>query len=81
MALAPRVLLADADASLMRTLAWMLKQNGYAVQTAASLDDAQSSLLADEFDLLVLDLELVRGQELLVGALRADPALVGLAVL
>ena len=63
MALTPRVLLADGDGALARTMAWMLKQNGYEVQTAGSLDVLESRLDTESYDLLILDLTLVEGAD------------------
>lgn len=67
----PRVLLADADTTLARTLAWMLKQNGYDVTTAHTLDAVEAHLDLEHVDLLLLDLALFEGRELVLGALRA----------
>jgi CheY-like chemotaxis protein len=54
-----RVLLADADAALARTLAWMLKQSGYDVSPASSIETVESRLMLETFDLVLLDLSLL----------------------
>lgn len=61
MAVHPRILLADRDASLARTLAWMLKQNGYEVNTATSIELVESRLEVEAYDLVLLDLALLDG--------------------
>ncbi len=60
MTIQPRVLLADGDASLARTMSWMLKQSGYEVVAAASLEMVESRLQLEQFDLMLLDLGLLR---------------------
>lgn len=60
MAIQPRVLLADGDSSLARTMAWMLKQNGYQVDTANDLDAVESRLEVETYDLLLIDLAVLQ---------------------
>ncbi len=56
MSLAPKILVADDDDTLNRTLAWVLKENGYEVDTVASGRNLVDHLLTDEYDLLMLDI-------------------------
>lgn len=63
MALNPRVLLADGDTSLARTLAWMLKQNNYVVDSAATLELVEARLEAERYELILLDLGLLNGTD------------------
>jgi len=47
---------ADDDQALTRTLSWILKDNGYEVVTAPGGENLIDHLLAEQFDLLLLDI-------------------------
>jgi two-component system cell cycle response regulator len=56
MSLAPKIIVADDDQALTRTLSWILKDNGYDVVTVPGGEHLIDHLLADQFDLLLLDI-------------------------
>ncbi len=56
MSLAPKIIVADDDQALTRTLSWILKDNGYEVVTVPGGENLIEHLLADQFDLLLLDI-------------------------
>jgi DNA-binding response OmpR family regulator len=56
MSLAPKILVADDDETLNRTLSWVLKDNGYEVETVAGGKNLVERLLAQSYDLLLLDI-------------------------
>lgn len=56
MTLAPKIIVADDDQALTRTLSWILKDNGYEVVTVPGGENLIDHLLADQFDLLLLDI-------------------------
>ena len=56
MSLAPRILVADDDQALTRTLSWILKENGYEVAIVTNGDHLLDRLAADPYDLLLLDI-------------------------
>jgi two-component system cell cycle response regulator len=56
MSVAPKIIVADDDQALTRTLSWILKDNGYEVVTVPSGEHLIEHLLADQFDLLLLDI-------------------------
>jgi len=56
MTLAPKIIVADDDQALTRTLSWILKDNGYEVTTVPGGENLLDHLLADQFDLLLLDI-------------------------
>ena len=56
MSLAPKIIVADDDQALSRTLSWILKDNGYDVVTVPGGENLIDHLLADQFDLLLLDI-------------------------
>ncbi len=56
MTLSPRILVADDDQALTRTLSWILKENGYEVVTVTSGEQLIDRLAADPYDLLLLDI-------------------------
>ena len=56
MSLKPRILVADDDQALCRTLSWILKDNGSEVVTLPGGENLIEHLLADQFDLLILDI-------------------------
>ncbi|MDZ4863629.1 MAG: hypothetical protein SGJ01_09310 [Gemmatimonadota bacterium] len=47
MSLAPRILVADDDQALTRTLSWILKENGYEVAVVSNGDHLLDRLAAD----------------------------------
>lgn len=53
-----RILVAEDDLSLAEGLMQSLRQAGYAVDCAKNGDEAEAALVANEFDLLILDLGL-----------------------
>ena len=56
MSLAPKIIVADDDQALTRTLSWILKENGYEVTTVPGGENLFDHLLAEQFDLLLLDI-------------------------
>src|SRR5690606_13877874 len=54
--LQPKILVADDDQALCRTLAWILKDNGSEVVTLPGGENLIEHLLADQYDLLILDI-------------------------
>jgi two-component system, cell cycle response regulator len=60
MPLAPRILVADDDQALSRTLSWILKENGYDVLTIPGGEHLFEHLQAESFDLLLLDIMMPR---------------------
>ena len=56
--MSPRVLLVDDDASLCETLALGLRKRGFVVEFRTAADDALRTLDADEFDVVVTDLNM-----------------------
>jgi len=56
MSVAPKIIVADDDQALTRTLSWILKDNGYEVVTAPGGENLIDHLLAEQFDLLLLDI-------------------------
>jgi two-component system, NtrC family, response regulator AtoC len=54
----PRVLLVDDDASLCETLALGLRKRGFVVESRTSADEALRTLDADDFDVVVTDLNM-----------------------
>jgi DNA-binding response OmpR family regulator len=56
MTLAPKIIVADDDQALSRTLSWILKDNGYEVVTVPGGENLIEHLLADQYDLLLLDI-------------------------
>ncbi len=56
--MSPRVLLVDDDASLCDTLALGLRKRGFVVEFRTAADDALRALDADEFDVVVTDLNM-----------------------
>ena len=56
MTLAPKILVADDDQALSRTLSWILKENGYEVLTVPGGEHLFEHLSAEQFDLLLLDI-------------------------
>ncbi|HEU4699106.1 MAG TPA: diguanylate cyclase [Gemmatimonadales bacterium] len=56
MTLAPKILVADDDQALSRTLSWILKENGYEVTAIPGGEHLFEHLAADQYDLLLLDI-------------------------
>ncbi len=56
MSISPKIIVADDDQALTRTLSWILKDNGYEVVTVPGGENLIDHLLADQFDLLLLDI-------------------------
>jgi two-component system cell cycle response regulator len=52
----PKIIVADDDQALSRTLSWILKENGYEVVAVTSGDTLLERLAADQYDLLLLDI-------------------------
>jgi DNA-binding NtrC family response regulator len=74
---APRggnVLIVDDEDAIRSTLQRLIRQFGYTVRTAASAEEADSWLLAERFDVCILDIDLPRmkGVEFLHWALERD---------
>jgi len=71
---APKILVADDDQALSRTLSWILQENGYDVLTIPGGEHLFEHLEAQAFDLLLLDIMMPRidGLELL-RRVKADP--------
>ena len=78
----PKILIADDDETLSRTLSWVLNDNGYEVETVAGGKNLLERLLADGYDLLLLDILMpdVDGLDLLK-RIKAHPDLKNLPVL
>ncbi len=82
MALAPKILVADDDQALSRTLSWILKENGYEVLTAPGGEHLFDYLQAEPFDLLLLDIMMPKVDGLqLLQRVKADPRFKDLPVL
>ena len=77
MSLAPKILVADDDQALSRTLSWILKENGYEVTTLAGGERLLEHLSAESYDLLLLDIMMpkVDGLQLLGTQLLGRPLL------
>lgn len=59
--MAPRLLLVEDDEALHRGVEFTLRQEGYAVFGARSIADAQAAVVQQDFDLIVLDVQLPDG--------------------
>ncbi len=82
MSLAPKILVADDDQALSRTLSWILKDNGYDVVTVPGGEGVMEQLMADPFDLLLLDIMMPKVDGLqLLEQVKAEPVLADLPVL
>ncbi|HEY8257249.1 MAG TPA: diguanylate cyclase [Gemmatimonadales bacterium] len=82
MPLAPKILVADDDQALSRTLSWILKENGYEVLTIPGGERLFEHLQAEPFDLLLLDIMMPRVDGLqLLQRVKADPRFKDLPVL
>src|ERR671917_408751 len=79
---APKILVADDDQALSRTLSWILKENGYEVLTVPGGEHLFEHLTAEQFDLLLLDIMMPRVDGLqLLQRVKADPRFKDLPVL
>ena len=82
MSLAPKILVADDDQALSRTLSWILKDSGYDVVTVPGGEGVMEHLMTDPFDLLLLDIMMPKVDGLqLLERVRAEPELADLPVL
>jgi len=82
MALAPKIIVADDDQALSRTLSWILKENGYEVLTVPGGEHLFDHLEAEAFDLLLLDIMMPKVDGLqLLQRVKADPRYKDLPVL
>jgi two-component system cell cycle response regulator len=82
MTLAPKILVADDDQALSRTLSWILKENGYEVLTVPGGEHLFDHLQAEPFDLLLLDIMMPKVDGLqLLQRVKADPRFKDLPVL
>jgi two-component system cell cycle response regulator len=82
MTLAPKILVADDDQALSRTLSWILKENGYDVLTVPGGEHLFDHLQAEPFDLLLLDIMMPKVDGLqLLQRVKADPRYKDLPVL
>ena len=82
MSLAPKILVADDDQALSRTLSWILKENGYEVLTIPGGERLFEHLQAEPFDLLLLDIMMPRVDGLqLLQRVKSDPRFKDLPVL
>lgn len=73
----PKILVAEGDEALRKTLELALIEMGYQVRAASSAEEADSWLSAMHFDIMLLDIGLPRmnGIEFLKWALKLDPEL------
>ena len=82
MTVAPKILVADDDQALSRTLSWILKENGYDVFTAPGGEHLFEHLTSEQFDLLLLDIMMPKVDGLqLLQRVKADPRFKDLPVL
>ena len=82
MTVSPRVLVADDDQALTRTLSWILKENGYEVVAVTSGESLLERLAGEQYDLLLLDIMMPGADGLqLLERVKGDPTLRDLPVL
>src|SRR5919108_5537254 len=82
MTVSPKILVADDDQALARTLSWILKENGYDVFTAPGGEHLFEHLTAEQFDLLLLDIMMPKVDGLqLLERVKSDPRFKDLPVL
>src|SRR5947207_8166285 len=82
MPISPKILVADDDQALSRTLSWILKENGYEVLTVPGGEHLFEHLQAEPFDLLLLDIMMPRVDGLqLLQRVKSDPRFKDLPVL
>ena len=69
-----RILVADDDAALARTLSWILRENGYEVITVPNAEELIDRLEVEQPDLLLLDIMMPRVDGLqLLERIKSDP--------
>ncbi|MGH7702654.1 MAG: diguanylate cyclase [Gemmatimonadales bacterium] len=74
MTLAPKILVADDDQALTRTLSWILKESGYEVMSVPGGEHLLEHLASDQFDLLLLDIMMPKVDGLqLLERVKNDP--------
>jgi two-component system cell cycle response regulator len=74
MSISPRILVADDDQALTRTLSWILKENGYEVVTVTNGEHLLDRLGAEQYDLLLLDIMMPGADGLqLLERVKGDP--------
>jgi two-component system cell cycle response regulator len=79
---APKILVADDDQALSRTLSWILKENGYDVLAIPGGEHLFEHLEAEPVDLLLLDIMMPKVDGLqLLHRVKADPRYKDLPVL
>ena len=82
MTMLPKILVADDDQALSRTLSWILKENGYDVLTVPGGEHLFDHLQAEPFDLLLLDIMMPKVDGLqLLQKVKSDPRYKDLPVL
>ncbi len=73
-AVGQRILVADDDHALARTLSWILRENGYEVITVPDAEELIDRLEVEQPDLLLLDIMMPRVDGLqLLERIKADP--------
>jgi two-component system cell cycle response regulator len=71
---APKIIVADDDQALSRTLTWILKENGYEVVTVPNGEHLLDHLEQEQFDLLLLDIMMPKVDGLqLLEQVKGDP--------
>jgi CheY-like chemotaxis protein len=80
--MADRVLIVDDNATNLKLVAYLVKANGYEVDTAADADAAVAAIAAHRPRVILMDLQLpgVDGLEL-TRRLKADPATRGISII
>jgi two-component system cell cycle response regulator len=82
MSIQPRILVADDDLALTRTLSWILKEHEYEVVVVNSGTSVMEKLSTEPYDLLMLDIMMPGSDGLvLLERLKADPRLRDVPVL
>lgn len=82
MSLSPRILVADDDQALTRTLSWILSENGYDVVTVTNGEHLLDRLGAEPYDLLLLDIMMPGADGLqLLERVKGDPRVSDVPVL
>jgi len=82
MSISPKILVADDDQALTRTLSWILKENGYEVVTVTSGEHLLDRLGGDQYDLLLLDIMMPGADGLqLLERVKGDPRVQDVPVL
>ncbi|HEV2290867.1 MAG TPA: diguanylate cyclase [Gemmatimonadales bacterium] len=74
MTAAHRIMVADDDQALTRTLTWILKENGYEVISVPNAENLLERLVSDDPDLLLLDIMMPKVDGLqLLERIKQDP--------